>query len=33
MVGHNGEQSVAGAEMGRDEWWDITENKVLVEGQ
>jgi len=32
MVAHNGEQGVGGGAVRRDEWWDITESTVLVEG-
>jgi len=30
-VGHNGEQGVGGGAVRRDEWWDITESRVLLE--
>ena len=32
-MGHNGEQVVGAGAVGRDELWDITDSKVLVEGQ
>jgi len=31
MVGYNGEQSVGGETVRRDEWRDVTEGKVLVD--
>ena len=31
--GHNGQHSVVGGEVRQDEWWDIMESTLLVEGQ